>query len=387
MTVGMVEPGWEEVARAFEENFSKRGEVGAACAVWRGGRFVVDLWGGVRDAATRAPWERDTMVIVYSATKGMAGACFAVAHARGFFRYDDPVARHWPEFAQAGKDRITIRELLSHRAGLAILDERVDARSMADLDGMAAALARQRPFATGGGYAYHAITFGWYAGALLSRVDPKRRSMGRFFQEEIAAPLGVDFHIGTPASVDARLATPIDFGVASAFREPRSVPFRLVGRLLNPFSLASRVFRNPRVGNPSEFSNESFRRVEMPSTNGIGEVRALARVYGELASGGAALGLDRATLDEIESAPVAGRDAVLGIEMRHWLGFSKSCASLRYGSDRAFGTSGLGGSFGFGDPATGVGYAYAPNRLGAHLRDDPRERALREAVLRAVSRA
>ena len=115
-----------------------------------------------------------------------------------------------------------------------------------------------------------------------------------------------------------------------------------------------RVFRNPRVRNPSEFANESFRRVEMPSTNGIGEVRALARVYGELASGGTALGLDRATLDEIESAPVAGRDAVLGIEMRHWLGFSKPCASLRYGSDRAFGTSGLGGSFGFGDPATGA---------------------------------
>ena len=382
---GTVEPRFEEVKRTFEENFARRGEVGAACAVWHRGRFVVDLWAGLKDPATGAPWERDTMVLVYSATKGMAAACFAVAHARGLFRYDDPVTKWWPEFAAHGKERLTIRDVLEHRAGIPYVDRRIDVMLMRDHAALAKILAEQRPhFAPGTRTAYHAITFGWLAQTLLTRIDPAHRTLGRFFAEEIAKTLGAEFHIGLPRELDPRMATIVDFGILASLRSPSHIPIRFAARLLTPGSVAARALRNPRVSAPSEFANEAFRRLEMPSTNGIGEVRALARVYGELASGGAALGLDAATNAELRRVPTSAIDAVTGLEMRYSIGFSRPAGKSRFGSDAAFGTSGLGGAFGFGDPATGLGYAYAPNRLGIHLRDDPRERALREATLRCV---
>jgi CubicO group peptidase (beta-lactamase class C family) len=206
---GRVSSGFERVGDAFVENFTRRGELGGACCVFPRGEKVVDLWGGVRHAATGEPWEEDTMVLVHSATKGLAAMAMAVAHSRGWLDYDERVAAYWPEFAQQGKGRITVRQLLAHQAGLYALDVPVDRALVADLDRLAAVLARQKPaWEPGTRQAYHAITLGFYEGELLRRIDPGHRTLGQFFHDEIAGPLGLDVYIRLPESIpEARLAT------------------------------------------------------------------------------------------------------------------------------------------------------------------------------------
>ena len=188
---GYVDPDFEAVREAFAENFQRRNELGAACCVYYHGEKVVDLWGGVRDKATREPWEEDTMALVASATKGLAGLTMALAHSRGLFDYDDRVAKYWPEFAQQGKDKITIRQLLAHQAGLFALDKRVDIKIEADLDRLAVLLARQRPaWEPGTRQAYHAITLGFYESELLRRVDTKHRSLRTILPSRNSSSIG-----------------------------------------------------------------------------------------------------------------------------------------------------------------------------------------------------
>jgi CubicO group peptidase (beta-lactamase class C family) len=190
---GEVSHGFEAVREAFIANFSRRRELGGACCAYYGGEKVVDLWGGIRNIATGEPWERDTMVIVYSATKGLAAMTLAVAHSRRWLDYDERVCTYWPEFAQEGKKQVTVRQLLGHQAGLYALDVPVDRRVVADLDRLAFILARQTPaWVPGTRQGYHAITLGYYESELLRRIDPQHRSLGRFFQDEIATPLGLD---------------------------------------------------------------------------------------------------------------------------------------------------------------------------------------------------
>ena len=206
---GYVSRGFEAVREAFVENFARRRELGGACCAYHRGEKVVDLWGGIRNKQTGEPWERDTMVIVYSATKGLAAMTMALAHSRGWLDYEERVCRYWPEFAQQGKEQITVRQLLSHQAGLYALDEPLDRRLVADLDRLAVMLARQKPaWAPGTRQAYHAITLGFYEGELLRRIDPQHRSLGQFFQDEFASPLGLDVYIRLPESIPkSRLAT------------------------------------------------------------------------------------------------------------------------------------------------------------------------------------
>lgn len=205
---GEIAPGFEKVRTEFQRNFAARGEFGAACAVYLKGEKVVDLWGGYRDIKRRLPWERDTLVLVFSATKGMAAMTIAVAHSRGLLDFDKPVAHYWPEFAQNGKEQITVRQLLSHQAGLSVIDRRLTPKVLKDLDQVAAILAAPRPaWEPGTRHGYHSATLGWYEGELIRCVDPRRRSLGQFFQEEIAQPLGIEFYIGLPARIpDSRLA-------------------------------------------------------------------------------------------------------------------------------------------------------------------------------------
>jgi CubicO group peptidase (beta-lactamase class C family) len=194
---GTVAPGFEEVEAEFRKNFRERDELGAACAIYHEGEKVVDLWGGYRDLERRFPWQEDTLVLVYSATKGLAGMTVAVAHSRGLLDYDERVSTYWPEFAQGGKESITVRQLLSHQAGLSGLDKSLDLATIADPQRLAATIARQRPaWEPGTRHGYHGISLGWYEGELIRRVDPKRRSIGGFFQEEIAEPLGA-LHINS----------------------------------------------------------------------------------------------------------------------------------------------------------------------------------------------
>jgi CubicO group peptidase (beta-lactamase class C family) len=386
---GDVDEGYGPVADAFRRNFAERDEIGAACAVYRDGRKVVDLWGGYRDGAARAPWLEDTLVPMFSTTKGVASMAVAVAHSRGLIDYDAPVAEYWPEFAAAAKERVTVRQLLSHQAGLCAIDERLDLADLLDLDRVADVVARQKPaWEPGTRHGYHGITLGWYEGELIRRADPRHRTLGRFFAEEVAEPLGIEFHIGLPDAVPAeRVATVHGYRPAEMLLHLHELPPRFVLAFLNPRSITYRTFGNPRVtGLVNEYNRRELLRAEIPASNGVGTARAVACAYGEFATGGSRLGLTAATLDALSKpaiAPTGGRmDVVLHIESVFSLGYVKPFPRFRFGTAAglAFGTPGAGGSFGFADPDVGVGFAYAMNRTGFRLYDDPRELTLREAL-------
>ncbi len=388
---GDTHPGFERVADEFARNFSERGELGAACAVYLGGEKVVDLWGGYRDRAERTPWEEDTLVIVYSTSKGLAAATLALANSRGLLDYDERVAAYWPEFAQNGKERITVRQLLGHQAGLCVIDEPLDAKMLADLDAVAEAIAKQRPaWKPGTRQGYHGISLGFYEGELIRRVDPQHRSLGRFFAEEIAAPLGIEFYFGLPDDVpDERIAAVRGYRRPEVLLHMDAMPPAMVLGFIRRRSLTSRAFGNPRLRGPADLNARKYLAVEFAAGTGVGQARAVAAVYGELATGGQTLGYSAATLDELSAPPSTpsggARDVVLHVETAFSLGFLRPSRLFRFAStDRAFGHTGAGGSFGFADPDLGLGFAYTPNRLGFHLRDDPREKPLRDAVYAAI---
>ncbi|MCX4428998.1 serine hydrolase domain-containing protein [Streptomyces mirabilis] len=390
---GDVAEGYGAIADVFRRNFSDGLEVGAACAVYKDGVKVVDLWGGYRNGLTREPWLENTQVPVFSTTKGVASLAVAVAHARGLLSYDERVATYWPEFAAEGKGDVTVRQLLSHQAGLPVIERPLKLTDLADHDVLAAALAEQRPAWTPGTrHGYHGQTLGYYASELIRRADPGKRSLGRYFAEEIAAPLDVEFHMGLPRTVDRdRIAHIHGFTVPEMLLHMHEMPMPFVLASSNPRSLTARAFNNPReLGRVDSFNRPDVQALEIPAANGIGEVRSIAKLYGDAAAGGKALGLNALTLealaDNVQPPTRGTRDEVLRVDTAYSMGFIKPIPRFRFGasSGRAFGTMGLGGSFAFADPDTGVGFAYAMNRCGFHLWDDPREVALREALFSTV---
>ena len=237
---GEVAPGFEAVREEFLRNFRERGELGAACAVYHKGEKVVDLWGGYRDHKNLLPWEEDTLVLVFSTTKGMSGMTVAVAHSRGLFDYDEKVATYWPEFAQQGKEDVTVRQLLSHQAGLVVIDEKLTPEILADLDAVAAAIAKQKPaWEPGTKHGYHGISLGFYENELLRRVDPKKRSIGQFLQDELAEPLGIEFYIGIPREIpDSRIAVIKDFIPLQTLFHIGDMPRAFVLELIKPWSVS-----------------------------------------------------------------------------------------------------------------------------------------------------
>ena len=390
---GDVDEGYGKVADAFRANFTSGHEVGAAVAVYRDGVKVVDLWGGYRNGLTKEPWQRDTMVNMFSTTKGVAGLAVAVAVSRGLFGYDDKVVDHWPEFAQAGKADVTVRQLLGHQAGLCVLKPVPTVRDVADPARLSAILAAQKPvWPPGTRHGYHAITLGWYESELIRRTDPAGRTLGRFFADEVAGPLGLDLHIGLPDSVSRdRVAYVHNFSRAESLLHLNVMPAALLAASFNPAGLLARAGCLPRDVVPwnGDYNREDVRAIEIPSANGIGTARAVAQLYGAAAAREAALGLTQPVLEELEAMPTppsrGPRDKVLRVDTVFSLGMSKPMPSAEFGSsDKAFGTPGFGGSFGFADPDTGVGFGYVMNRLGFHLYSDPRERAVRQALFRDV---
>lgn len=381
---GLANPGFEGVRDAFIENFERRKELGAACCVYHRGEKVVDLWGGIRDESTGEPWEEDTMALVYSSTKGMAGLAMALAHSRGLFDYDERVSKYWPEFGQGGKERITVRQLMSHQAGLFALDAPLDGATVAHPDRLAAVLARQKPaWEPGTRQAYHAITLGFYEGELLRRVDPKHRTLGQYFQEELADPLGLDFYIRLPEGIpDERLARLRRFIVA---RTIFTTPISFFLSAMNPRSRLRRALRGSEL--PEQTERIYARNLEVPAGGGVGTARAMARAYGVFATGGKEIGLREETLRQLMApaiAPARGfRDACLKVDVRFSLGFSKPGPKDPFAHPTSFGHPGTGGSFAFADPHAQIGYAYVPNRMGSYL-TDPREVALRAAMYRSI---
>jgi len=384
---GSVAAGFERVRDAFAENFSRRYELGGACCAYYRGTKVVDLWGGVRNRQTGEPWQRDTMVIVYSATKGLAAMTLALAHSRGLLDYEERVAAYWPEFAQRGKERITVRQLLAHQAGLFALDEPVDRAVVSNPDRLAFVLARQRPaWAPGTRQAYHAITLGYYESELLRRIDKQHRTVGRFFQDEIATPLGLDVYIRLPESVpDSQLAT---IAAPSLGERLMGFPLRLSVEAMFGRSNIVRALRGSEL--PHDELHVYARNFEVPSGGGVGTARGIAGAYSVFATGGTKLGLRRATLDLLEAPPVAPTlgfydECMKSDAARFSLGFMKPSEGWPFGSSPAcYGSPGAGGSLGFADPAASVGYAYVTSRMGTNLTGDPRDVALRAALYSAI---
>ncbi len=388
---GEVAPGFEKVRAEFERNFAERGELGAACAVYHEGEKVVDLWGGYRDVGRREPWQEDTLVLFYSTTKGLAGMAMAVAHSRGLLDHDERVAAYWPEFAQNGKENVTVRQLLSHQAGLSAMDRPLDLATIADRGALAATIARQSPaWKPGTRHGYHGISLGWYEGELIRRVDPLRRSLGEFFRDEVAEPLGLEFYIGVPPEVSAsRIADIEAFHPLRMLLHLNTMPPGMVLALMNPRSLTSRSLNHMKLRSPGDLNKPEYRAVEIPAGGGVGLVRSIAKAYGVFATGGRELDIAEETMDALTtpaSAPSLGiRDRVLHTDTLFSLGYMKPFPAFDFGaSEKAFGTPGLGVSFGYADPDARVGFAYAPNRLGFYMWDDPREKALREALERCL---
>ncbi len=387
---GDVSRGFEGVREAFAENFAWRRELGGACCVYLRGEKVVDLWGGVRNRETREPWETGTMVVLHSATKGLAAMTLAIAHSRGWLDYEARVATYWPEFAQQGKAQITVRQLLAHQAGLFALDEPVDRSVVADLDRLAIVLARQKPaWEPGTRQAYHALTLGFYEGELLRRVDPKHRSLGQFFQDEIASPLGLDVYIRLPEEIsNSRLAI---MSQPSRFRMLLGFPLRFSLATMNPRSNIYRALVvNPGAGVYFDRERIYARNFEVPSGGAVGTARGIAHAYSVFATGGSELALRAETLNMLAAAaipPARGffDECLRGHGAQFSLGFMKSTPVWPFGSARSFGSPGAGGSLGFADPAAGVGYAYVTNQMGTTLTGDPRDVALRDALYAALA--
>jgi len=386
---GHVNRGFEGVREAFIENFVRRRELGGECCAFQGGQKVVDLWGGIRNKQTGEPWEEDTMVVVHSATKGLAAMTLAIAHSRGWLDYEERVAAYWPEFALQGKERITVRQLLAHQAGLFAIDEFVDRGIVSDLDRLAAILARQKPaWEPGTRQAYHALSLGFYEGELLRRVDPRHRSLGQFFQDEIASPLGLDVYIRLPEQIpNSRLAT---IAPPSRMEMLLRFPLRLT---LDAMNRRSNIYRALQV-NPGTAVYLDERRVyarnlEIPSGGAVGTARAIAQAYSAFTTSGGELGLRRETLDLLAAPaipPTRGfYDECLKGEVQFSLGFMKPSALWSFGSASSFGSPGAGGSLGFADPSAGIGYAYVTSQSGTRLNGDPRDVALRDALYAAVS--
>lgn len=376
---GTCDARFERVREAFIENFRQRGDLGAAAAVTLEGRLVVDLWGGWTDKARTVPWSRDTLVNIYSTTKGLTAICAHRLVDQGRLDLDAPVSRYWPEFTQAGKEKLPVRFLLSHQAGLPAIKAPLPNEAIFDWDAMAAALAAQEPWwEPGTRHGYHALTFGWLVGEIIRRITGK--SLGSYFRDEVAGPLGLDAHIGLDAKHDARVAPVIPAP------PPPAGEFNLIAEFSkNPESMGAKALFNPRTMLvPGAANSRAWRGAEIPAANGHTTARALARLYGVLACGGALDGvkvLAPAAIERCHTELAYGPDAVLMISTRLSLGFMLSQPGASLGPNpHSFGHPGAGGSLGYADPDAGIGFGYTMNQMGSGLLINPRPAALIEAI-------
>ncbi|WP_433545567.1 serine hydrolase domain-containing protein [Streptomyces sp. CA-294286] len=375
---GRCDERFAAVREAFEENFRQREELGAAVTLRVGGEVVVDLWGGWADPRHERPWERDTLVNVWSTTKGATALCAHMLADRGALDLDAPVAAYWPEFAAAGKEKVLVRDLLSHRAGLAGLRVPHSVQELYDWDLSCERLAATEPWwEPGSKSGYHALTYGFLVGEVVRRVSGMRPA--EFLEREVTVPLGIDFTIGLPEKEAGRTAELVHVPVTSSSEQAA------LFAQLEPVALAA--LTNPGTG-AREGNSPEWRAAEIPAANGHGTARGVAALYEVFARQGRSgdrrvLSADAA--ERVRQGQGACRDLVLGLGFAHKtevaLGLWLSGANASYGPNpRAVGHDGFGGSCGLADPEAEVSLGYVMNRMGPHIADDPRKMALVEAV-------
>lgn len=373
---GTVAPGFEPVRDAFARNFAEHGEVGAACCVYLRGEPVVDIHGGLADAATGRPWQADTLQLVFSATKGVTAACVLMLVERGVLDLDAPVARYWPEFATNGKSAIPVRWLLSHRAGLAAIEGDFTLDEALSWEPVVAALAAQAPlWEPGTKHGYHLRSYGWLLGELVRRVDG--RTVGRFLADEVARPLGLDLWIGLPEEQEHRVSSIVPPA------PPAPEMQEVMARLFAPDTIAGRAFSGPSnlFHYDDMWNRRALHAAELPSSNGIGTARALARLYAALVGEVDGVRLLRPETVAAACVPQSeGGDAVLYLPTRFGLGFMLPPALGPSAAPAMFGHPGAGGSLALGDPQRGLGFAYVMNRMSLATAGDPRADGLVAAL-------
>jgi CubicO group peptidase (beta-lactamase class C family) len=374
---GLCDARFAPVREAFRDNFEKRGEPGAALAVSLDGRVVVDLWGGWSDRARSTPWQRDTLVNVFSVSKAFCTICALRLVERGLIDLDAPLAECWPEFAAAGKETITLRHVLSHRAGMAAVRRELPDGAALDWQAITGALAEQKPWwEPGNAHGYHVNTFGFLVGEVVRRVTDK--TLGTMLREEIAQPLGADVHIGLPASEHARIAE---------FLWPPAMPSR--PPIANDLELMrwNAYWNPPGISGSNWVNTAAWRLAEIPSTNGHATARGIARIYAALANWGVLDGiriLDEPSLREALVEHSNGTDLVSGRQTCFGLGFQLTHPERPLGPNAgAFGHFGAGGALGFCDPDAGIAFGYVTNDMGPRWQN-PRNRALIDAVFACV---
>jgi CubicO group peptidase (beta-lactamase class C family) len=388
---GTCDTRFAAVRDEFARNFAERGEAGASVCVTVGGETVVDLWGGTADPATGRAWDRDTVGHVWSATKGATALCAHILSARGLLDVDAPVVEYWPEFGKNGKEGVLVRHLLSHQAGLPAVREPLPAGCFYDWQLMADALAAEQPFwRPGTRNGYHALTFGFLVGEVVRRISG--RSLGRFFADEVAGPLGLDFWLGLPEAYEERVAPTIP-AAPPAPGDP--VPSLYVAAFSDPASMQGLMLANSGgyMLVPGESDSRAAHAAVMGAVGGITNGRGLAGMYRPLALGGG----DLVGPDQLYRmgavAAATGVDAVLLVPTRWTLGYVKASDNRylppadREGilmAEEAFGHPGMGGSFGFADPRARVSFGYTMNRQGSGLAVNPRGQALVDAVYAAL---
>jgi CubicO group peptidase (beta-lactamase class C family) len=380
---GSCDPRFERVKEVFAESFANGIEVGAAVAATLDGKPIIDLWGGYADKAKSKPWTRDTLVNVYSTTKGLAAICAHRLVDQGKLDLDAPVAKYWPEFAQAGKEKIPVNQLLSHRAGLPAIRKQLPMDAYFNWNVMCSTLAAHEPWwEPGTRHGYHAITFGYLIGEVIRRITGN--TPGTYLRDEIARPLNLDMHIGVDASFDARIAELI-----GAPPPPPGTPDQFTEMASDPESVTFKAVANPRpVIDPALINSREWRGAEVPAANGHATARSLAALYGALASGGKANGYTVLTPESIRRAhteQAIGPDVVLGVVTRWGLGFALTQPAVPIGPNpRTFGHPGAGGSIGFADPDARLGFGYVMNQMGSDALIDGRAAALFNAIFAAL---
>jgi CubicO group peptidase (beta-lactamase class C family) len=397
---GSCDASFGQVREAFSANFAERAETGAAVCVIAQGRVVADLWGGWAGPAGSRPWQRNTLVNVFSAGKGLVAACAARLCSEGLLELDAPVGRYWPEFAATGKAGITVGQLLSHRAGLPAVRRRLPPRAMLDHGLMCAALAQQEPWwEPGTAHGYHANTFGFLVGELVRRAGG--RTLGTMLREDIAGPLGADVHIGLPGRDHSRVAeflwpgpAPPEAEAGELSRSDLSAAAGLGGRpgrsdiepgmLSDAQLMVYNAYFNPAgLSGAGLVNTGEWRRAEIPSANSHATARGLARVYAALASWGCLDGVritDGATLKRFTAEWSCGPDLVLNRPSRFGLGFQLTQPERPLGPGQAsYGHFGAGGALGFCDPDAAIAFGYVTNSMGPRWQN-PRNRALIDAV-------
>jgi CubicO group peptidase (beta-lactamase class C family) len=374
MTIdGWTEPGFENVRRAFERNFEEGREVGAAFAAYHRGRQVVDLWGGIANERTGQPWERDTMVVVFSTTKGATAVCAHMLAQAGELDVDAPVTTYWPEFGASGKDGIPVDYLLSHRAGLAWVDEPLTLEQALAWEPMIHALEHQAPtWEPGTAHGYHAVTYGYLVGEVIRRVTG--RTVGTYFREEVAGPLGLDFWIGLPEEHEPRVAHLVG-GLSGQGAELDDDGRGTLAELMGPDSMLGKALTaGGAFGDDGIFNTRAVHAAEVPAAAGITDARSIARMYAACVAD--VDGTRLLTADQVALATkqrTSGPNLVLlGLDLQFGLGFIVPSSLVKLGGPSAFGHFGMGGSVGWADPDAQLTFGYVMNRMDLGLAGDQR---------------